>query len=270
MPELAEVYFHSQQWNPGLGRVVRAVVTHPQTRIFREVPAEDLESKLRGQRLERSECHGKKMCFVASGNRRLGIHLGMTGELVAHVPGKDLGDSSAKKYEHLALHMDNGWILGFRDYRQFGRVWWSEGPEDPDWWKDLPPQPQEEAFTREHFEGLLAKRPRTPLKGLLLEQDKFPGVGNWMADEILWRARLRPRRTPAELGPVLRRRLYEELVYVSRWALRHIGRTYEDPPESWLFPHRWRDGGACPQTGRPLRRETISGRTSCWSPSWQR
>ena len=41
-------------------------------------------------------------------------------------------------------------------------------------------------------------------------------------------------------------------------------------PRSWLFLHRWSDGGRCPRTGALLRRDTIGGRTSCWSPGRQR
>jgi formamidopyrimidine-DNA glycosylase len=40
-------------------------------------------------------------------------------------------------------------------------------------------------------------------------------------------------------------------------------------PDSWLFNHRWENGGLCPKTGVPLVREEIGGRTTCWSPGRQ-
>ena len=41
-------------------------------------------------------------------------------------------------------------------------------------------------------------------------------------------------------------------------------------PDAWLFNHRWRDGGRCPRTGRPLVRAEVGGRTTCWSPARQK
>jgi formamidopyrimidine-DNA glycosylase len=51
--------------------------------------------------------------------------------------------------------------------------------------------------------------------------------------------------------------------------MRVIGTDWGRPPDDWLFNHRWMDGGSCPHTGKPLRREKIAGRTTCWSPAWQ-
>ena len=41
-------------------------------------------------------------------------------------------------------------------------------------------------------------------------------------------------------------------------------------PRTWLFRHRWRPGGLCPKTGKPLAHATIGGRTTCWSPARQK
>jgi formamidopyrimidine-DNA glycosylase len=41
-------------------------------------------------------------------------------------------------------------------------------------------------------------------------------------------------------------------------------------PKSWLFWHRWEDGGKCPRTKSPLVREEVGGRTTCWSPARQK
>ena len=38
-------------------------------------------------------------------------------------------------------------------------------------------------------------------------------------------------------------------------------------PRSWLFLHRWTDGGHCPKTNVPLVREEIGGRSA---PAWER
>ena len=100
-------------------------------------------------------------------------------------------------------------------------------------------------------------------------QQAFPGVGNWMADEILWRSRIHPKILAGNLNTYKRKMLYRRTQEVSRDALKVIGSDWNTPPDNWLFNHRWKDGGSCPQTGAPLKREKIGGRTTCWSPKWQ-
>jgi formamidopyrimidine-DNA glycosylase len=98
-----------------------------------------------------------------------------------------------------------------------------------------------------------------------------------MADEILWRAALHPARPAGELTPREVRTLWRECRHVCQLALDAIaGRGDTLPPDlnvgippTWLFHHRWADGGMCPRTKRPLQRATIGGRTTCWSPARQ-
>jgi formamidopyrimidine-DNA glycosylase len=124
----------------------------------------------------------------------------------------------------------------------------------------------------------LRRRARAPIKGVLLMQERFPGIGNWMADEILWRAAIHPKRPAGSLTTVELRILHRECRKLCHLAFDTIagqGR-YLPPnlnahiPRSWLFWHRWKDGGRCPRTKKPLHREEVGGRTTCWSPARQR
>jgi len=109
-------------------------------------------------------------------------------------------------------------------------------------------------------------------------QERFPGIGNWMADEILWRAAIHPARPAGSLTPDEIKILWRKTREVARDALEkiagHGGRLPPDLnvniPKSWLFHHRWRDGGRCPKTGVLLERAEIGGRTTCWSPARQK
>jgi formamidopyrimidine-DNA glycosylase len=115
----------------------------------------------------------------------------------------------------------------------------------------------------------LLRHGRQQLKAVLLMQDGFPGVGNWMADEILWRARLHPARRADKLASEETKKLFRELRFVCREALRTVGENFGDPPAHWLFHRRWRAGGDCPRDGRKLLRAEIGGRTTCWCGSCQ-
>lgn len=277
MPELAEVEFYRKQWDPGIGKEILRVRSHPKARDFRDAPAANLQA-LKGQSLIGSVAHGKQMCFRFSGGSLLGIHLGMAGKLFSAVP-----EFVPAKHDHLAL-VTPAAALVFSDYRMFGKVLFHKGQVTckkgqvnsgeekylPEWWSDLPPQPQEKAFDKPRFRRILKRHPRRPLKALLLDQQHFPGIGNWMADEILWRARVHPGDAANHLSLYQQGRVFEAIKEVAKDALRVIGTNWSDPPDDWLFNHRWRDGGRCPKSGKPLVRETIGGRTSCFSPAIQK
>jgi formamidopyrimidine-DNA glycosylase len=273
MPELAEVEFFRRRWHEaGLGKRIESVLTHDRKKLMRELDLPAFRRALTGAKLIGSEAAAKQMVFRFSGDAWLGIHLGMSGELsvapAAHLPGK---------HDHLVL-VTRQHALVFNDPRMFGRVLFHRGKEPPTWWSRIAPAISSPQFTVEAVGAFLQRRTRAPIKAVLLMQERFPGVGNWMADEILWRAGIRPDRPAGSLKPAEVRALWRECREVCRQALEKIaGRGGPLPPDlnvnipkSWLFWHRWRPGGRCPRTGKPLRHATIGGRTTCWSPARQR
>ena len=269
MPELAEVEYFRSRWNPGLGQKIEAVEVHAAKRIFRGIEMKRLVNALPGATLERSEARGKQMLFVAkarTGKSRawLGIHLGMTGKLKVEKP-----DFEPEKHDHLALKQAKQTLV-FQDARMFGRILFAESVEEPAWWAKIAPDLLSPAFTEKTLGEFLQRRKKAPIKAVLLMQERFPGIGNWMADEILWRAAIHPKAAAGTLKPAQVRALYREIRWVCREALRIIGKTWDDPPKSWLFPHRWQKGGTCPRTGAKLQHATIGGRTTCWSPARQK
>jgi formamidopyrimidine-DNA glycosylase len=268
MPELAEVEYMRRRWDSALGAAVVAVEVHARARIFRDVEVATLARTLTGAELTSSARSGKQMLFGFGAVGWLGLHLGMTGELRVEPAAYPAG-----RHDHLVLRQRER-ALVFADPRMFGAVDWTAGAEPPAWWRDRPPEITESGFTRARLDTFLARRARAPLKAVLLMQEMFPGIGNWMADEVLWRAGLHPARAAGTLDAKERAALYRELRFVCRGALRSIVRGVDghwaDPPRGWLFHVRWVDGGRCPKTGVPLVRETIGGRTTCWSPGVQK
>lgn len=264
MPELAEVEYYRKRWDPGLKHVVERVLVHPRAVVFRGTDPVDIARRLKGARLIRSQAAAKQMLFEFSGGLWLGIHLGMTGELTARPTGTEPG-----KHEHLVL-VQNKHDLVFADHRMFGRVQFHVGGDLPPWWTSIAPAITSREFTVAAVAEFLRRRGGSPIKAVLLMQERFPGVGNWMADEILWRAALHPKRRAGTLEPDETKALHREARWVCRQALKIIGEKWGDLPETWLFPHRWRDGGRCPRTGQLLVREEVGGRMTCWSPARQK
>lgn len=273
MPELAEVAFFRRQWDGGLGKRIERVHTHQQSRIFRSAPASVVSAALEGRVLVWSEAQAKQMLFRFGDDQWLGLHLGMSGKLFAAVPEMVPG-----KHDHLVLYIEDQ-ALVFNDPRMFGKLALHQGTEPPAWWQDLPPPVLSEAFTAEALGAFCARRARSPIKAVLLMQERFPGIGNWMADEILWRAGIHPACPAGRLAQGRKRTaLFEAIREVAADAMREIAgegmakvpdHLASELPEDWLFNHRWREGGRCPRSGRPLVRETIGGRTTCYAPSRQ-
>ena len=264
MPELAEVEHSRKQWESGHGEKIDAVLlARPEIRVFRDTDTESLRKMLPGREMVGSEAKGKQMLFHFSGDLWLGIHLGMSGELRR----EESSDYTPRKHDHLILQQEKRSLV-FEDKRHFGRVRLHLGSEPPAWWTKLAPSVLSEEFTLKGLSRFLERRRRTPLKAVLLMQEHFPGVGNWMADEILWRARLHPSAAAGSLDEAAARRLWQQVRWVSRTAIRIISDDWTYPP-SWLFSHRWEAGGQCPRCKTDLDRATIGGRTTCWCPECQ-
>ncbi|MFA6287385.1 MAG: DNA-formamidopyrimidine glycosylase family protein [Opitutaceae bacterium] len=268
MPELAEVDYFRKRWNPGLGHKIERVLLHAKAGVFKTCDPALLVRHLTGATLLSSKAAAKQMLFRASGDAWLGIHLGMTGELSVQPAGY-----TPQKRDHLVL-VQKYRSLVFADFRMFGRVQFHVGPDAPDWWANIAPAVLSPAFTVDAVYVFLRRRARTPIKAVLLMQERFPGIGNWMADEILWRAAIHPKRLAGSLTEKETAAIHRETRWVADHALKIIGNadssTLVDPPKTWLFRHRWENGGKCPKTGALLVREEIGGRTTCWSPARQK
>jgi len=79
----------------------------------------------------------------------------------------------------------SGRALVFTDSRQFGRVRFHHGREEPDWWNTAVPEIISPEFDQHFVDQFLDRHRKAPIKAVLLLQSRFSGIGNWMADEIL-------------------------------------------------------------------------------------
>jgi formamidopyrimidine-DNA glycosylase len=226
MPELAEVEYYRKQWDCGLRQKVKSIAAHGGKRLFRGTDVARLEAELPGAQLLGSEARAKQMLFRFSKQLWLGIHLGMTGKL--HVQTRDF---TPGKHDHLVLFQAKQ-ALVFTDLRIFGRVRFHCGAESPDWWRALPPAVTSEEFTLEFLRGFLKRRARLAVKAALLVQSAFPGVGNWMADEILWRAQIDPRKLCGSLTSARAEKLWREAREVCATAMSTVGVDFSDPPQA--------------------------------------
>jgi formamidopyrimidine-DNA glycosylase len=246
MPELPEAERARLQIDRALGREIVAV-DDTDTYVCRPHAPGEIAAALLGQSLESSHRRGKFL-WVETTGPVLGLHLGMAGRIDVDAP------PAPGHWDRFSIGFADGGRLALRDKRRLGRVLL-----DPDF-SHVGPDAAE--IGRDAFRERVG-RGTIPLKAKLLDQGALAGVGNLLADETLWRARLSPRRTAGELSLEELDGLRRSLRAATRDAIRnggvHTGR---------VIPERHREGH-CPRCGTPMARATIGGRTTYWCPTCQ-
>ncbi|KAJ5777966.1 hypothetical protein N7520_001212 [Penicillium odoratum] len=117
------------------------------------------------------------------------------------------------------------------------------------------------------------RKKRMPIKALLLDQANISGIGNWMADEILYHAKIHPEQMSNTLSDDQIKELHTALHYVFTTSMDVLADS-EKFPEHWLFKHRWGKGkknqpSALPN-GDKIIFVTVGGRTSAVVPAVQK
>ncbi len=109
----------------------------------------------------------------------------------------------------------------------------------------------------------------TTIKALLLDQTFAAGVGNWIADEVLYQARIDPRRRANALSVAEAKRLRTKLKWIIETAVL-VDADKSLFPRDWLFHRRWGRKRGTTIRGKPIEFLTIGGRTTAWVPAVQR
>jgi formamidopyrimidine-DNA glycosylase len=261
VPEGIEIELYRRAAEPALGRTIETVDAPDAWFLKRGLTAPVLTDALVGRRLVGARRRGKLLLLDTSdGGPVLGLRFGMTGRLV--VDGRqgidELEYGSARDlaaWDRFMLGFADGGQLRLNDPRRLGGI-----ELDPD-----EAMLGVDAFTIRPRELAAAlDRSTAPLKARLMDQGRIAGIGNLLADEILWRAGLDPGRPAGSLDGVERGRLLRAMRAVLAELLdeggSHLGR---------LQAARQR-GGVCPRDGTPLERRTIGGRTTYSCPRHQR
>ena len=255
MPELPEVERARALIEArALGRRI-AAVDDSDTYVCRPHPPGEIASALTGARLTAARRRGKTMWCETDRGPVLGLHLGMAGKIV--VDGAEAGDPKevlGTTWDRFTVEFEDGGRLVLRDKRRLGRAVLDPVIErlGPD---------AAEVSAREFRERV--GHGAAPLKVRIMDQAVIAGVGNLLADEALWQARLSPLRPAGELDDAELDALRRAIRAAARSALRkggvHTGR---------VIPARRRDG-VCPRCGSPMARATVGGRTTYWCPAEQ-
>ncbi|WP_217242914.1 Fpg/Nei family DNA glycosylase [Streptomyces sp. AC555_RSS877] len=259
MPELPDVEeFRKVLESCAKGRLIQRVDVRD-AGVLHEVSVRRLRHALEGRRFGRPERHGKWLLAHTDDGLTVMLHFGMTGLLVCGRPGDEI-----EAHDRVLFTLEGDRQLRYRDQRKLRGLWLAD--DDSDVVRLLDGQgPDAMAVDREEFETALASH-RGRVKTVLTDQSVVAGLGNLLADEILWRAGLSPTGRANALTEPERRRLYTHMRRTLRSAVT-AGRV--PPRDSWLTGHRDDPAPACPRCGTPLNRSRLASRTTVWCPHCQ-
>ncbi|HXG02047.1 MAG TPA: DNA-formamidopyrimidine glycosylase family protein [Candidatus Binatia bacterium] len=275
MPELPEVETARRMLQRvAVGRRIVRVWCAQDPIVFEGVTPARFAAALRGRRVLGARRKGKHVWLELDRRPWPLFHFGMSGGF--HTPVRrslSLMSSGGRiegwppRFARLTLWLDDGGVVSFADARRLGRIRLRHDPpaELPvsrlgfDAYRELPSPAEFAARLRER---------RARIKAVLLDQTFAAGVGNWIADEVLYQAGISPHRSADSLTAAEAARLRTTLRRVLQVAIR-AGGDGARFPRTWLFHVRWERGVPTPR-GERLRRDTIGGRTTAWAPAVQR
>lgn len=197
-------------------------------------------SSLKNQSFHQIGRVGKLLIFkLSDGQNWLLVHLKMTGQLIYQQGDKLVAgghnwpiiDTLPNKYSHIIFDFTDGSRLFFNDMRQFGYLELVDQEGHKTARQKFGIEPGQADFTWQNFQNIFKNR-RGLLKPLLLNQQLISGIGNIYADEICFRAKVRPDRLAYTLKEKEIRALFLATEYIIAKAIAKRGTTFSDYRDS--------------------------------------
>jgi len=280
MPELPEVErSRTLLCRHGVGHTIVDIHCARDDIVFADgVSAAKVSRALKGRTINDVHRRGKHLIVELDRLPYLLIHLGMTGGVWAQGerPLKLRSSSSVESVEHwppkflkMRFTLDSGLELAVTNKRRLGRIRLRDDPWNTPPISELGFDPLIDLPKVKQL-GVMLSRRTGLIKSVLMDQGFAAGVGNWVADEILYQAKISPKRRANTLDADEVKRLRAKIRHVCRTAVDRNAEV-EQYPRTWLFHCRWDDGASTTSPkGEHVKREQIGGRTTAWAPGVQK
>ncbi|CAN6449857.1 unnamed protein product [Victoria cruziana] len=184
-------------------------------------------------------------------------------------------DEWPSKYSKLFIELDDGLEISFTDKRRFAKVRLLPDPASVPPISQLGPDALLEPMSLDEFADSLNKK-KIAIKALLLDQAYIAGIGNWVADEVLYQARIHPLRTASSLSTQDCKQLHNSIKEVIQFAVQVIekalavGADSNEFPGNWIFHFREKKPGKAYVDGKRIEFITAGGRTTALVPELQK
>lgn len=252
--------------------------------------ASAFKSAMTGKTILDARQQGKYFWLVMDSAPHPLMHLGMTGwmkfsndDTAYYRPKKEEESEWPPRFWKFVLEMedksgeDGKCEVAFVDARRLARIRLIDAEADamrkttP--LKENGPDPvvDKDILTVEWLSKKMRSK-RVPVKALLLDQANISGVGNWVADEVLYQARIHPEQYSNTFSDEQMKQLHDALISVTTTACETLADSSRFP-ENWLMKYRWdkgkKDANVLPN-GEKIVHLKVGGRTSAIVPSVQK
>jgi formamidopyrimidine-DNA glycosylase len=255
-------------------KITQAQQLHP--RALKSESIAPLES-LQGAKITGTNRRGKFMWLTLNRPYVLVAHLGMSGQFLIHQ--KDRPKATHVRAQFTLSKPLRTQELVFNDQRTFGWLSVEETTNNiPASAQHIAPDPFDPLFDKDLTINNYRKR-NIKIKTALLNQEIMSGVGNIYADETLWRAKIHPEISTADLSSKKISTIIDYATEVMQEAINQGGTSFDDlyinvNGESGFFEQSLAAYGQedepCPRCGTPIRRITFGQRSSHYCPRCQR
>jgi formamidopyrimidine-DNA glycosylase len=228
MFELPEIVTLARQMNESLeGKTIRrgSLGNSPHKFVWYNRTPEEFAQLTEGKIIGKAHARGKWL-FVALDPGYLLLFGEFGGRVLYHPTGSTLPEK-----HHLLLGFEDGSFLTAMTAMWGAMELYERGQEENrQYVKGMRPTPLDPDFTLDYLCGLIdevAVREKRSVKALLTQDQLIPGLGNAIAQDILFRAGLHPRRPLSDLSPEQRPRLYDFILTTTQEAVAKGGRYDE-------------------------------------------
>ncbi len=264
MPELPEVERGRKIAERALvGKTIERVATVTDDIVYANVTPRRFAAALRGRKVLAAQRKGKYLWLELDRRPWPSFHYGMSGRFETYYDVKE-----RPRFWKVELLMQDGTRLAMPNARRLGRIRLMDDPASEPPINRLGDDPYLNLPSHKVLREALSRR-KAPIKAVLLDQSFLAGVGNWIADEVLYQAAIHPRKLGCELSDDEVKRFRAKLRPILRKAV-DVDAQKDRFPRSWLFHYRWgKNNDATMPDGSRIVHETIGGRTTAWVPSRQ-
>ncbi|XP_042061935.1 formamidopyrimidine-DNA glycosylase-like isoform X4 [Salvia splendens] len=276
MPELPEVEAARRALAENtIGKKIIKAIVADDSKVIDGVSPKDFEAALVGKTILAVHRKGKNMWIQLDSPPFPSFQFGMAGAV--YIKGvvvtkykrsavKDT-DEWPSKYSKLFVELADGMEFSFTDKRRFAKVRLLDNPVSVPPISELGPDALMEPMTEDDLSNSLRKK-NIGIKALLLDQSFISGIGNWMADEVLYQARIHPQQTASSLSKESCATLLKCINEVTDFAVEVDAENLRFPTE-WLFHVRWyKKPGKI--NGKKIDFIKAGGRTTAYVPELQK
>jgi formamidopyrimidine-DNA glycosylase len=271
MPELPEVETIKEDLRSLVvgSKVEWAEVLAPS--LVEQPSTEKFLGRIEGVRIKGARRRAKHLIVELDSGDSLVFQLKIGGQLLLVPPVEE-----PRTALMLVVHLDGDRRLFLRDETGFTRARLLDAEELEERFSSLAPEPLEDGFETDHLPRTIGSR-RAQIKPLLLDQKVVSGIGNIYVDEILYDARLHPRRKANTLSEGEWTALHGAIRSNLAAGVEHRGTTvrlYRDvldrPGEHQNYLRVFeKHGHPCPGCEGEVVREKVSGRPTHFCPACQ-